>query len=91
MGEHWTILVSADGRAVIGGAADGRETFVAQEVIAHKRVEVVPFSQLEQSARDTVSLALTAGMPDSYWATDTRLIRAREVLGDEEFEKLRYT
>lgn len=32
-------------------------------------------------ARAILSLADTAGMPDSYWQTDSRVALAREVLG----------
>lgn len=34
----------------------------------------------EQLARDIFSLAQRAGMPDTYWATDSRIARARAVL-----------
>lgn len=40
-------------------------------------------------ARAILSLADTAGMPDSYWQTDSRVALAREVLGVGDDE--RYT
>jgi hypothetical protein len=43
----------------------------------------------EQLARDVLSLADVGGMPDSYWQTDSRVTRARAVLGVGEDE--RYT
>ena len=36
---------------------------------------------LEDLARAVLSLADTAGMPDSYWQTDRRVEMARQVLG----------
>lgn len=33
-----------------------------------------------QSARDVISLAETAGMPDTYQQSDSRMVRARETL-----------
>jgi hypothetical protein len=38
----------------------------------------------DQLARDILSLADTAGMPDTYWRTDQRLKRARAALGLDE-------
>jgi hypothetical protein len=34
-----------------------------------------------QLARDVLTLAAVAGMPDSYWWTDKRVVRACKVLG----------
>lgn len=36
---------------------------------------------IEDIAKDVLSLAATAGMPDTYWATDHRIDRACTVLG----------
>jgi hypothetical protein len=44
---RWTILVSKDGRAVLGGAVDPRQTYAAQELISNDRVEVVEASLLD--------------------------------------------
>lgn len=32
-------------------------------------------------AKDILHLAAQAGMPDSYWATDSRIVRACQALG----------
>jgi hypothetical protein len=36
--------------------------------------------EAEQLARDVISLAEDAGMPDSYFATDSRIARAQATL-----------
>jgi hypothetical protein len=38
-------------------------------------------------ARAVCSIAASAGMPDSYWETDSRIELARQVLGAEEVER----
>jgi hypothetical protein len=35
----------------------------------------------EQLAKDVLVMAANGGMPDSYWFSDTRIKRARAVLG----------
>lgn len=37
--------------------------------------------EVEQLARDVLSLAAVAGMPDTYWLTDQRIERAASALG----------
>ena len=34
-------------------------------------------------ARDVLSIAQAGGMPDSYWTTDIRIIRACAILGTD--------
>jgi len=41
-------------------------------------------AEIEQLARDVISLAEDGGMPDSYQQTDQRMIRARAVLTEQE-------
>lgn len=38
-------------------------------------------SQMVTLAKDLLSLAYQAGVPDSFWETDSRISRARHVLG----------
>lgn len=35
----------------------------------------------EQLARDILTMAYDGGMPDTFWSTDRRILRACEVLG----------
>jgi len=43
-------------------------------------------AEIEQLARDVISLAEDGGMPDSYQQTDQRMIRARAALTEQEDE-----
>lgn len=42
---------------------------------------VTLYEERVKLAWDVLSLALTGGMPDSYWLTDQRITRACEALG----------
>jgi hypothetical protein len=40
-------------------------------------------------AQAIVKLAAVSGMPDTFWATDTRVALARHVLGERELRRVR--
>lgn len=85
-GREFTFLITEVERLVREGAhslLNGRADQVARVImaqLAHVH-DVGPLERGRDHARDVLVLAAAASVPDTYWHTDSRILRACETLG----------